>query len=422
MTAHLVPEYHRARLVVVVSSALVFLWWLEVPVEGRIPVLNVDLKDLSKAPYLLACVLTYGLIRLLTEWAQSESERRRRLASRLDLCLTLLLGGIAAALLGFRLLRSVDLPTVSPVSAFALVVLGIATGEWTNLAIFDLFLLRSREEARRLALPRVPAAVRANLRMGLIVLPCLILVLCLTPSFSPPMSHLWPWFLLSPIAILLTSGMASLALRRHMRPDGTVVSRKDFIKSLRWIFDRHDVEYQLGGWDKRIPPSNTPLYQAAERGNTEAVRELLTGGTNPDEPNRHGWTALMIAVANHHREAAMLLLDHAADPNRSNLLGRNALMFAARYGSEDLVRELLQHGAKPDFNESDDSSALSSAAASGHVRVVELLLSAGADPTQRDHGGRSAQEHAEAAGHGEIAAILRRSRLQREQLGKVGTP
>lgn len=413
MSSHLVPEYHRARLLVVVSAALVFLWRLGIPFRGRIPLLDVGLLDNANLPYVLACVLGYGIFRLLVEWAQSERERRRRLASRIDLAVSLLFGASAAWVLGAQILPPISLSSIPLIPSFALIAVGIAVGELIDTSLFSLFFIRSKKEAKQLALPRVPVAVRAIFRTAYVVVPLLILTLLLAPSFSEPLSWYWPWLLFSPVLILVISGTAALGLRRHTRPDGTVISRTEYLGGLRAAFDQHDARYQIGGWDRPVAPSNTPLYEAAERGDSKAVQQLLSSGANPDEPNMHGWTALMIAVAQQHWDTAHLLLKNGANPDLSNLLGRNALMFAARYGNQDLLRDLIQHGARVDLNTSYDQGALASAAAHGHAEAVRILLDAGADPTRRDRDGKTARDCAEAAGHGEIAALIRRAALAR---------
>ena len=414
MIPHLVPEYHRARLVVVICSSLIILGRLGVGFEGKIPLLNISLPDPTQFQYVLACILAYGLLRLAIEWAQSEPQRRRLLASRIDLTVTGAFGACAITILATELLPPISIPNVSIVSSVAIVAIGIAVGELIDTSIFNLFLIRSAEEARRLALPRVPVAVRPSYYMAYLVLPALLTLLLLTPSFDGPMSEIWLWLLLAPATVLSLSGMTALALRRHTTPDGRVLSRDEFIHELRAIHDRHDADYQVGGWDTRIPPSNTDFYSAAERGDAAEVSERLATAADPNERNQLGWTPLMISVANQHMATAELLLENGADPNQDNLLGRNSLMFAARYGNEPLVRMLLDHGANPNSNESSHSSALSAAADHGHVRVVRVLLEAGADPTTQDEDGRTPIEYAEAGGHGEVAGLIRRTSRSRE--------
>ncbi len=414
MTPHLVPEYHRARLVVVTCSLFIILRRLGVGFEGKVPLLNISLPEPTQLQYVLACLLAYGLFRLGIEWTQSEPQRRRRLASRLDLALTLAFGACAATILATEFLPPISVPNVSIVSSVAIVAIGIAVGLLLNISIFNLFLIRSTEEARRLALPRVPVAVRATYRFAYFVLPALLTLLLLTPSFDSSMSETWLWPLLAPVAVLLPSDLTALVLRRHTTPDGHVVSRDEFIRNLRVAFDRHDAHYQLGGWDRPIPASNTDFYSAAERGDMAGVRERLVAAADPNERNEHGWTPLMVSVAQQHMATAKLLLESGGDPNQGNLFGRNSLMYAARYGNEPLVRMLLDHGANPNLNESSDPSALSAAAAGGHLRVVRALLESGADPTTRDADGRTPIEYAEEKGHGEVTGLLRRTARSRE--------
>ncbi len=412
----LVSGYHRSRFQVVVTAGLILLWRFGVPFEGPLPLLGVRVTDLGTVPYLLGCVLVYGVVRLLIEWAQSVPARRRRLVSRADLTISLAIAGAGAWALADRLLPPIKVPPLSFfISAAPLVMVGIATGELASLCLFNLFFIRSREEARRLALPRFPVAVRATFRWAYVILPTLLVVLLLAPSLSSPLSYLWPWLVGVPAFVLFLSGAASLLPPVHAERDGTKEPRSDYLKRWRKIFDMHDSHYQVGGWDKPIPPHNTALYEAAERGETNTVRHLLDKGADPDEPNMHGWRAMMIAVAQQHEETAILLLERGADPNITNFLGRTALMFAARYGNVDLVRRLIQQGARVDLNESPDPNALSRAAIEGHLEVVRLLLDGGANPTVRDRAGLTAQEYAQAAGHGEIAALLRRAKLERER-------
>lgn len=413
MKPQLVPQYHRAKFTAVTTAAAVFLWKFKIDREGGLPLVRFNILDDTKLPYIYACILAYALINLLIAWAQSDSEHRRRFASRLDLGVTLLICLPAAGLLAPEILPPIELPAVSLVSSFALIALGIAVGELIDSSLFGLVFIRSREEARRLALPRVPVAVRVNYRLAYVVVPAFSITLLLAPSFSPPMASLWPWFVCTPVVILLLSGTAALALHRYSGPDGARESRRKFIEGMRLVHDRHDAHYQLGRWDKPIPPSNSQLYHAAEVGEFAIVRELLRKGEDPNERNMHGWTPLMIAVAERHLDTARLLLEKGGSPNRSNLFGRNSLMFAAIQGDEDLVRELLAHGANPDLNESNDPSALSVAAQRGHLEVVRMLLEAGADATLRDDDGWSALDYAEDAKQGEIASLLRRAERDR---------
>ena len=296
MASQLVTEYHKARSVVIVSASMIILRHLGITFKGTLPILQLDILDDAKLPYILGCVLCYGVIRLLIEWFQSEPESRRRLPSRIDLSITIIFFFTAAWLVAKDFLPPIKLEDVSLWSSFAIIIVGIGMGEFLDISIFNLFLIRSKAEAEQLALPRVPVAIRASWRIGYIIIPAFLLVVLLSRSFQKPMSELWLWLLYLPIILMFISGMSSLIFQRHRSIDGKKISRREFIRKLRKGFDIHDAQYQIGGWDHPIPSSNTPLYDAAERGDKETVMKSLNEGENPNKLNMHGWTALMIAV------------------------------------------------------------------------------------------------------------------------------
>lgn len=159
------------------------------------------------------------------------------------------------------------------------------------------------------------------------------------------------------------------------------------------------------------PLPDTELYKAAERGETERVKELLSKGANPDEQNHSGWTPLMIAVAEQKVDTVKLLLENKSNPNLCNYKGRTPVMFASRYGNEAIVKILLEAGADPNFHMigNADYCALGAAAVYGHKAIVELLLKAGADPNYKNMYGETPIALAVEAGHLEIASIIRES-------------
>ncbi|MCB4457420.1 ankyrin repeat domain-containing protein [Leisingera sp. McT4-56] len=88
-----------------------------------------------------------------------------------------------------------------------------------------------------------------------------------------------------------------------------------------------------------------PLYFAAQRGQEEAVRYLLSAGAFPDSATDFG-TALGIAARNNHTGIVSILLEAGADPNLPG--GEDLLMplhQAAERGAVEAARLLLGHGA-----------------------------------------------------------------------------
>lgn len=71
--------------------------------------------------------------------------------------------------------------------------------------------------------------------------------------------------------------------------------------------------------------SSTALIMAVQRGNKEAIKQLLSRGAEIDKPARYGLTALHWAAIMLDYEAMQLLLDKGADPNAKTDEGRTPL-------------------------------------------------------------------------------------------------
>src|SRR5262249_28778879 len=130
----------------------------------------------------------------------------------------------------------------------------------------------------------------------------------------------------------------------------------------------------------------TPLMEAARRGNLATVRALLSAGANPNAQEANGGqTALMWAVAERHSAVIEELVRGGADVRLGSKTGFTALMFAAQQGDANAIRTLIGAGAKP--NDAQPKSALTPliiASAIGHAEAVAVLLDNGADPNAVD--------------------------------------
>lgn len=136
----------------------------------------------------------------------------------------------------------------------------------------------------------------------------------------------------------------------------------------------------------------TALICAADAGQLEAVRWLLSRGASPDA-----------------REAV----------DADGCGARSPLHAAAWACSEACVEALLGAGADPGAADADGETPLLVAAKCGATGTVRRLLEAGADPSAVDNNGYTAKDKAEARGHGalmqgslaehlEVAALLER--------------
>jgi len=138
--------------------------------------------------------------------------------------------------------------------------------------------------------------------------------------------------------------------------------------------------------DVNAPQSDgsTALHWAVYRSDTQTAELLIGAGANVKTATRDGVTPLSLASIN--GDAAMLsvLVKGGADPNEALPTGKTNLMLAARNGNPDAVKALLDAGAKIDAKESlRGTTALMWAADEGHPAAVKLLIDRGADITAR---------------------------------------
>lgn len=84
---------------------------------------------------------------------------------------------------------------------------------------------------------------------------------------------------------------------------------------------------------------NSELIDAAQKGHTDIVQELLGKGTDANTKNTKGLTALMLAAQNGHTETVSLLIENKANVNAKDLLGFTALSYAKSPAVKKLLRQ-----------------------------------------------------------------------------------
>jgi uncharacterized protein len=174
----------------------------------------------------------------------------------------------------------------------------------------------------------------------------------------------------------------------------------------------------------------TALLFAAQSGDIESARNLLTAGANINEASDEDGSALLIAAASGHEVMALFLLENGADPNLANAWGLTALHYTVHKGilnmsnwlpSESdslgwvhepmhkLMKALLAKGANADApvlytlpylddpflrvhdNQSQidivGSTPLLLAGASGDTESIKIMVLAGADIHAKTMGG-----------------------------------
>lgn len=123
-------------------------------------------------------------------------------------------------------------------------------------------------------------------------------------------------------------------------------------------------------FESELPPTeHTLLMSAAIKGDVKAVQKYLKQKRQQD---RHGNTALMLAVINGHLECVQLLAPH--ETKMQDSLGCTALMHAAKRGDADIISVLLDYEAG--MHSSIGWTALTWALDCQNPAAVDLLLNA----------------------------------------------
>ena len=127
----------------------------------------------------------------------------------------------------------------------------------------------------------------------------------------------------------------------------------------------------------------TALHWVAEAGDVGLAEALLYAGASIEAKTRNGnYSPLHLASRAAQAEMVVALLDAGADGGAVTSWGSTALHFAAGAASTGAVVALLDHGVVTDARETSyGQTPLMWAAAYGHTGVVGLLLSRGADLT-----------------------------------------
>lgn len=119
------------------------------------------------------------------------------------------------------------------------------------------------------------------------------------------------------------------------------------------------------------------LVLAAQSGQVDSLRRLLSEGVAVESRDLDGWSALMVASFSGQTSTAHLLLSHGADVNFSSSSGHAPLHAAALGGHAEVVRLLAEHGAHLDAHTRAGHTPRDLAVAEGHRDIEQVLLTLG---------------------------------------------
>jgi ankyrin repeat protein len=135
---------------------------------------------------------------------------------------------------------------------------------------------------------------------------------------------------------------------------------------------------------QRSADGTTALHWAVHYDDRDLVKRLLKAGADPKAVNDYGSSPMQEAAVAADPAVLEMLLKAGADVDAPNAEGQTALMVVARTGDVDAAKVLLSHGASVNATESwGGQSALMWAAAQSQAEMVKLLISHGADVNAR---------------------------------------
>jgi serine protease inhibitor/ankyrin repeat protein len=155
--------------------------------------------------------------------------------------------------------------------------------------------------------------------------------------------------------------------------------------------------------------TETPLHEAAKRGDIEDCQSLIAAGVAVDATDQYGFSALHYAAEHGYKEVAELLVAKGANVNTRTERGwsrRTPLHYAAFEGHKDLVEWLISNGADINARCAFHRTPLHAAAEHGHRQVVELLIAKGGEVNAKDLNHDAPLHAAAETGHRVVVQLL----------------
>lgn len=151
----------------------------------------------------------------------------------------------------------------------------------------------------------------------------------------------------------------------------------------------------------------TALMKAAESGEMETCKLLLTEGASADAKDDEHWNALLWAsLAGQLEIVEMLIKDYGLQADYVTEKADTPLMKAASNGYWEVCEYLITEGAKINLHDQEYQTSLMWASAEGHIETVRGLLQLDAKTDVMTKQGRTALSLASQFGRFEVAKLL----------------
>jgi ankyrin repeat protein len=123
----------------------------------------------------------------------------------------------------------------------------------------------------------------------------------------------------------------------------------------------------------------SPFQNAVNTGNPCLVKKFLNQGSDIDETDCAGYTAVLRAVVKNHKQIVELFLKNNANVNASDHCKSSLLHFAAFCGNCEIVDLLIRYESEINVVDVFGYGPVHIAAMRGHYKTLSVLLKAGGD-------------------------------------------
>jgi ankyrin repeat protein len=165
----------------------------------------------------------------------------------------------------------------------------------------------------------------------------------------------------------------------------------------------------------------TPLHRAASEGHEEVCALLISAGTDVNARGSsrfRGHTALHHATYGVHMQICQMLVAAGAQLNLPNGLLQTPLHDAAYRGLEEICELLINAGADVNTVDEDGYTPLHFGVFSCRIAICSLLVEAGADIKAKDKWGNTPLERAHSPRRSEIYDYLKKVQEEKEEIDR----
>nr|XP_054753882.1 ankyrin-1-like [Lytechinus pictus] len=156
--------------------------------------------------------------------------------------------------------------------------------------------------------------------------------------------------------------------------------------------------------DRTDEEGNTPVYNAASKGNLKGVEDLISQGANLNKPSNRGRCPLHVAAERGHGNIVNLLISRGAEVQVECDIGQTPIHKAAANGHTFIVESLIAHRSNINSEDQTEWTPFNAAIQHGHLETLKFLLRKEAN--QNVHNGRTPLYAAAEFGHLEILQFL----------------